>query len=227
MCVCVFLYRRNFYACVNLRVYAALPLPTITAPQPAWRKKERGSFKTQIRLLHNQQFCSSPKPPCSTNAHSLSSSPPLLSPSHAGWQSPPNVLLSSLSNSSSLFSSLVPRPTHCLCSSYLLYELPLWSLSTTSSSSSSNSPFSFLLYHLSSVLLGSYEHRILSGAPTRNFFVLLALLGENLAFYSPNVFFLFFFLFNSSLRENVFSCFRGRDSYRDLVSTCSCYCLAY
>lgn len=128
VCVCVFLYRRNFYACVNLRVYAALPLPTITAPQPACRKKERGSFKTQIRLLHNQQFCSSPKPPCSTNAHSLSSSPPPLSPSHAGWQSPPNVLLSSLSNSSSLFSSLVPRPTHCLCSCYLLYKLPLWSL---------------------------------------------------------------------------------------------------
>lgn len=77
----------------------------------ASEQEERGSLKTQIQPLHNQQFCSSQNPLC--YKHTPPSSPSS-SPSYACWQSPPIILFSSHSNSSSQLSSLVPRPTHCL-----------------------------------------------------------------------------------------------------------------
>lgn len=83
----------------------------------ASKQEERGSLKTQILPLHNQQFCSSQNPLC--YKHTPPSSPSS-SPSHACWQSPPIILLSSHSNCSSQLSSLVPRPTHCLNSSVSL-----------------------------------------------------------------------------------------------------------
>lgn len=86
--------------------------PANSNSSEASEQQERGSLKPQIQQLHNQQFCSSQNPLC--YKHTPPSSPSS-SPSHACWQSPPIILFSSHSNSSSQLSSYyVPRLTHCL-----------------------------------------------------------------------------------------------------------------
>ena len=122
----------------------------------ASEQEERGSLKTQIQQLHNQQFCSSQNPLC--YKHTPPSSPSS-SPSHACWQSPPIILLSSHSNSSSQLSSLVPRPTHCLTPPLSAPLVP-----ATSSSLSSNT--SLLPHHHPGFTSNFTLHK--AGLRTRN-----------------------------------------------------------
>lgn len=87
-------------------------------------EQEERFIKNQIQSLHNQQFCSSQNPLPVLQTHF--SFIPIFFPSHAYWQSPPIILFSSHSNSSSQLSSLVPRPADCLSPSIspVLYLLP-------------------------------------------------------------------------------------------------------
>ena len=104
--------------CICVCVCLCCTPPANSNSSVASEQEERGSLKTQIQQLHNQQFCSSQNPPCYEHTPP---SCPSSSPSHACWQSPPIILSSSHSNSSSQLSSLVPRPTHAAS----LLRLPL------------------------------------------------------------------------------------------------------
>lgn len=102
------------FLCVCVCVCLCCTSPANRNSSVASEQEERGSLKTQIQQLHNQQFCSSQNPRCYEHtppSFLIFFSLPRLAEC---WQSPPIILFSSHSNSSSQLSSLVPRPTHCL-----------------------------------------------------------------------------------------------------------------
>lgn len=161
----------SFYAGVNLRVCSVLPVPTITAQQPARRKREihlKPKYCSYIttssvrpRALHPYQHT----PPSS----------PSLSPSHALWQSPPIIIL---------LSSLVPRPKRRPQSPPQLSSSPL--VPATSFSPSSNS-FSFC--HLSCFIARRRTRNSKrSLGKSLPFWLLLELLRENWLWSKENAF---------------------------------------
>ncbi len=58
-----FCRRRSFYVCVFVCVCLCCTAPANSNSSVASEQEERGSLKTQIQQLHNQQFCSSQNPP--------------------------------------------------------------------------------------------------------------------------------------------------------------------